>query len=76
MAVLGLESRWKAHDIPTILALIKLANVGHVEGGIIIIIIIKTILEESQNYFNLSHYNRATFLRKYERKKKVFKHQK
>lgn len=71
MAVLGLESRWKARDIPTILALIKLANIGHVEGGRKIIII-KTILEENQNYFNLSHYNRATFLRKYERKKISF----
>lgn len=39
MAVLGLESRWKTHDIPTILPLIKLANVGHVKGGKIIIIV-------------------------------------
>lgn len=32
----------------------------------------KTVLEKNQNYSHLSHYSRATFLKKYERGKTDF----
>lgn len=68
MAVLQLESQWRAHDFHTVLPLTKLPNVGRVKRGRGKKI--KTIVEESQNYAYISHFNGTTFLKTCARKKK------